>query len=163
MASMTLSVNGTAYTVDVDPDTPLLNVLRDSIQLNGPKFGCGLAECGACTVLQDGQPIRSCITPVSAVTGSQITSIEGLGTAANPHPIQQAFIDQQAIQCGYCTSGVMLYGKVFMDQNPAAAPADISQALTGILCRCYAHARMIKALQEYGQTLQQKQTQGVRA
>src|SRR5215471_10614037 len=115
MSSMTLSVNGNSYTVDVDPDTPLLYVLRDNLQLNGPKLGCGLSECGSCTVLQDGQPIRSCVTPVSTVGASAITSIEGLGNMDNPHPIQQAFIDEQAIQCGYCISGIMLYGKVFID------------------------------------------------
>lgn len=153
MASMTLDVNGKKTAVNVDdPSTPLLYFLTDDLQLNGPKFGCGLAQCGACTVLLDGDPIRSCVTPVSDSQG-KITTIEGLGTTANPHPIQQAFIDEQAIQCGYCISGIMLYGKVFMDQNPKATAQEISEGLEGLLCRCHTHYRMVKALQRYGEGL----------
>lgn len=153
MAAVTLTVNNTSYTVDVDPDTPLVYVLQDELKLNGAKFGCGLAQCGACTVLKDGQPIRSCVTAVSDAAGAQITTIEGLGTADNPHPIQQAFIDQQAIQCGFCISGPMLYGKAFIDQNPGATSDQIFTALNGLLCRCAAHTRMIKALTSYAQTV----------
>lgn len=150
MAEMRLTVNGRARTVDVsDPDTPLLYIMQDDLQMNGPKFGCGLGQCGACTVLVNGEPTRSCITPVSEVVGKDVTSIEGLGTPDNPHPIQKAFIEEQAIQCGYCISGVMLQGKAFIEKNPNATDAQISEGLAGVLCRCYTHTRMIKALKRY--------------
>ena len=147
---MNLDVNGKSASVNVDdPATPLLYFLTDDLQLNGPKFGCGLAQCGACTVLLDGDPIRSCTFPVSDATG-KITTIEGLGTTAKPHPIQQAFIDEQAVQCGYCISGIMLYGKTLIDQNPKATAQEITEGLDGLLCRCHTHYRMVKALQRYG-------------
>jgi nicotinate dehydrogenase subunit A len=149
MAAVTMTVNGTPYSADVDPDSPLLYVLQDDLKLNGPKFGCGLTECGACTVLLDGQPIRSCTTAMSDANGHAITTIEGLGTVDNPHPIQTAFMEEQAMHCGYCISGPMLYGKAFIDQNPNASEADIANALTGLICRCYAHTRMIRALVRY--------------
>jgi len=149
MATINLKVNGQDYTVDVDPASPLLFVLSDDLQLNGPKFGCGLAQCGACTVLRDGQPIRSCVSPVSGAVGHEITTIEGLGTPDNPHPIQTAFIEEQAVQCGYCLSGVMLAGKVFVDKNPNATEEEIAKGLNGILCRCYTHVRMVRALARY--------------
>jgi nicotinate dehydrogenase subunit A len=149
MAAISMTVNGNPYSADVDPDSPLLYVLQDDLKLNGPKFGCGLTECGACTVLLDGQPIRSCTTAMSDANGHAITTIDGLGTVDNPHPIQQAFIDEQAMHCGYCISGPMLYGKAFIDQNPNATQADISDALSGLICRCYAHTRMIRALVRY--------------
>lgn len=149
MASFSLKVNGRTQAVEADPDCPLLYVLQEDLRLNGPKFGCGLAQCGACTVLMNGEPIRSCTTPMSEVNG-EITTIEGLGTQENLHPIQQAFIDEQALQCGFCVSGVMLYGKVFMDKNPRASKEEISRALDGILCRCAAHVRMVRALERYG-------------
>lgn len=149
MASFSLKVNGRTQAVEADPDCPLLYVLQEDLRLNGPKFGCGLAQCGACTVLMNGEPIRSCTTPMSEVTG-EVTTIEGLGTQENLHPIQQAFVDEQAIQCGFCVSGVMLYGKVFMDKNPRASREEISRALDGILCRCAAHVRMVRALERYG-------------
>jgi nicotinate dehydrogenase subunit A len=152
MAAVNLRVNGSAATVNVDdPDTPLLYVLIDDLQLNGPKFGCGLSQCGACTVLLDGQPIRSCTTAISDAGGHEVTTIEGLGTPDNPHPIQAAFIAEQAAQCGYCLSGPMLYGKAFIDQNPNAQEADILQALSGLLCRCHTHTRMVRALLRYAQ------------
>src|SRR5262245_40538625 len=152
MAAMNLIVNGRSQTVAVnDPDTPLLYILMDDLQLNGPKFGCGLSQCGACTVLLDGEPIRSCQTAVSEAANRPITTIEGLGTVDKLHPVQQAFIDEQAIQCGHCISGPMLYGKVFLDQNPGATEDQIVQALDGLLCRCHAHVRMVKALVRYGQ------------
>lgn len=150
MSKINLTVNGYPHTVDVDPATPLLYVLADEFQLNGPKFGCGLAQCGACTVLLDGVPIRSCVRPISSlVDGQEVTTIEGLGTPDKLHPIQKAFIEEQAAQCGYCLSGIMLYGKVFIDQNPSATEGEIVQALNGLLCRCYTHARMVRALVRY--------------
>ena len=146
-----LTVNGRGYSVDVDPETPLLYVLTDDLQLNGPKFGCGLSECGACTVLLDGQPIRSCVTQVSDAADHEVTTIEGLGTPENPHPIQRAFIEEQAVQCGYCISGIMLYGKAHIDQNPNATEEEILGSLNGLLCRCHAHVRMVRALARYAQ------------
>ena len=154
MAVYTFQVNGTAQNVTVDdPKTDLLYVLQDYLWLTGPKFGCGLAQCGSCTVLLDGKPIRSCVTPVSAAAGGEIISIEGLGTPQHPHPIQQAFISQQAMQCGYCISGPMLYGKVFVDANPGATSDQILEAVgkTKLLCRCNAYPRMLAALALYAQ------------
>src|SRR6476620_6754389 len=132
MAALSVSVNGTARSVDVDPDCPLLYVLQENFQLNGPRFGCGLGECGSCTVLLDGEPVRSCQTAMSDAAGHEITTIEGLGTVDKPHPIQAAFIAEQAVHCGYCVSGPMLYGKAFIDQQPNASEADILQALSGL-------------------------------
>jgi len=156
MASITLTVNGRSRTVDVDPATPLLFVLSDDLELRGPKFGCGLGQCGSCTVLSNGQAIRSCITPVGSVGTAAITTLEGLGTPENPHPIQQAFIDEQAAQCGFCLSGVILTAKAFLDRNPRATDAEIQQALSGVLCRCFANVRMLEAIRRYAE-------QGVRA
>jgi len=146
-----LTVNGRAYTVDVDPATPLLYVLGEELQLRGPKFGCGLGQCGCCTVLVKGRPVRSCITPVSTVAGSEITTLEGLGTVERPHPIQKAFVDEQAIQCGFCLSGVMLTAKAALDANPKASDAQLRQALATVLCRCGTHTRMFKAIRRYAQ------------
>ena len=151
MSILKLTVNGSAHSVDVDQDTPLLYVLADDLQLNGPKFGCGLAQCGSCTVLLDGKPVRSCTTPVADAAGHTVTTIEGLGTMAKLHPIQKAFIDEQAIQCGFCVSGPMLYGKAYVDQHPNATADEIVGALDGLLCRCHAHVRMVKALVRYAQ------------
>jgi len=149
MAILNLNVNGTSRRVDVDPGTPLLYVLSDDLALRGPKFGCGLGQCGACTVIAGGQAIRSCVTPVSQVTQSAIVTLEGLGTAERPHPIQQAFIDEQAAQCGFCLSGVVLTAKAFLDRNPRATDDQIHQALSGVLCRCFANVRMMKAIKKY--------------
>lgn len=149
MAVMTLTVNGSPFSADMDPQTPLLFVLQDDLQLNGPKFGCGIAQCGACTVLLDGRPIRSCVTPMLNANGHDVRTIEGLGTVDHPHPIQEAFIAEQAMHCGFCISGPMLYGKAFIDQQPHATEAEINDALKGLLCRCYAHTRMVKALVRY--------------
>ena len=156
MSSYGLQVNGQNYNVTIDdPSTPLLYVLQENLQLNGPKFGCGLGQCGACTVLLDGTPIRSCITAISDADGHYITSMEGLRALEgldNPdalHPIQEAFVTEQALQCGYCIAGPMLYGYVFVRDNPNPTRADIEQALSGLLCRCCAHARMINAIQRY--------------
>ena len=149
MSSITLTVNGRSHTVDVDPATPLLYVLSDDLALNGPKFGCGLGQCGACTVIVRGRAVRSCVTPVSTVAGASVTTLEGLGTVEKPHPIQQAFIDEQAAQCGFCVNGVILSAKAFLDQNPKATGAQIEQALSGVLCRCFTHTRMLSAIKKY--------------
>jgi nicotinate dehydrogenase subunit A len=149
MSAITLKVNGQSHTVDVDPATPLLYVLSDDLQLNGPKFGCGLGQCGACTAIVNGQAVRSCVTPVSSVAGGDVTTLEGLGTIEKPHPIQQAFIDEQATQCGFCLSGVILSAKAFLDRNPKATETEIRQAMSGVLCRCAAHTRMMRAIARY--------------
>jgi len=149
MSTIALKVNGRAHTVDVDPATPLLYVLSDDLALNGPKFGCGLGQCGACTVIMGGRAVRSCVTPVSAAANAEITTLEGLGTIEKPHPIQQAFIDEQAAQCGFCLNGVILTAKAFLDQNPRATDPQIRQAMSGVLCRCFTHARMMRAITKY--------------
>ena len=149
MAVIPLTVNGRRQTVDVDPATPLLYVLNDDLELRGPKFGCGLGQCGACTVIIKGRAVRSCMTPVNTVSGAEITTLEGLGTPEKPHPIQQAFIDEQAVQCGYCMSGVILTAKAFLDQNPRATDAQLQQALSNVLCRCGVNVRMLRAIRRY--------------
>jgi nicotinate dehydrogenase subunit A len=135
MPTISLKVNGGVHAVDVDPQTPLLYVLGDELHLRGPKFGCGLGQCGACTVLMNGRAVRSCVTPVSEVNHAEIVTLEGLGTSAQPHPIQQAFIDEEAAQCGFCLSGVILSAKAFLDRNPKATDDQIREALAGVLCR----------------------------
>ena len=149
MSTIVLKVNGQSHTMDVDPATPLLYILSDDLALRGPKFGCGLGQCGSCTVLAGGRAVRSCITPVSAMAGVEVTTLEGLGSLDRPHPIQQAFIDEQAAQCGFCLSGVILTAKAFLDQNPRATDAEIQQAMSGVLCRCFVHARMFRAIRRY--------------
>ena len=149
MSTIGLKVNGRSHTLDVDPATPLLYVLSDELSLRGPKFGCGLGQCGACTVIVRGRAVRSCVTPVSAVGGAEVTTLEGLGTPERPHPIQQAFIDEQAAQCGFCLNGVILTAKAFLDQNPNADEAQIQQAMSGVLCRCFTHTRMLAAIRTY--------------
>jgi nicotinate dehydrogenase subunit A len=149
MSTIALRVNGRSHTVDVDPATPLLYILSDDLALNGPKFGCGLGQCGACAVIVSGRAVRSCMTPVSSVNGAEVTTLEGLGTAEKPHPIQQAFIDEQAAQCGFCVSGVIVTAKAFLDQNPKASDAQIEQALSTVLCRCFTHTRMMRAIKKY--------------
>jgi len=146
MSVYNLRVDGRARTVDVDPGTPLLYVLSDDLELRGPKFGCGLGQCGACTVIVNGQAIRSCITPVSAVAANEITTLEGIGTVAQPHPLQAAFIEEQAGQCGFCLNGVIMTAKAFLDSNPRASEAQIQQAMSGVLCRCFTHVRMLRAI-----------------
>jgi nicotinate dehydrogenase subunit A len=153
MSAITLEVNGRTHTLDLDPSTPLLYALSDELELRGPKFGCGLGQCGACTAIVNGAAIRSCVTPVSAVAGKQITTIEGLGTPDKPHPIQKAFIDEQAAQCGFCLNGVILTAKAFVDQHPKASEAELQQALSGVLCRCFSHTRMHAAIQRYAKEL----------
>jgi nicotinate dehydrogenase subunit A len=145
-----LTVNGRAHTVDVDPATPLLYVLSDDLALNGPKFGCGLGQCGACTVIIGGRAVRSCVTPVGTVNG-EITTLEGLGTIERPHPIQQAFVEEQAAQCGFCLNAVILTAKAFVDRNPRPTDTEIQQAMSTVLCRCFTHTRMLSAIRKYAQ------------
>jgi nicotinate dehydrogenase subunit A len=147
MAQIALKVNGKSRVVDIDPTTPLLYVLRDDLGLNGPKFGCGLSQCGACTVLMDGRTARSCAIPVTAAKNRSITTLEGLGTVAHPHFIQRAFIEEQAAQCGYCMNGMVLEAKVLLDKNPHPSDMEIKQALNNNLCRCGSHLRVIRAIQ----------------
>jgi nicotinate dehydrogenase subunit A len=149
MASVSLNINGHVHTLDVDPETPLLYVLSDDLQLRGPKFGCGLGQCGACTVLIRGQAVRSCVMPVGAVKQQEITTLEGLGTPQKPHPIQQAFIDEGAAQCGFCLSGVILTAKALLDENPKASDQQIREAMSNVLCRCFTHTRMMRAINRY--------------
>jgi nicotinate dehydrogenase subunit A len=146
MAQFTLKVNGKSRNVDVDPTTPLLYVLRNDLELHGPRFGCGLAQCGACSVIMEGNAIRSCVTPISAVKGKEITTLEGLGTVAKPHPLQAAFIEEQAAQCGYCMNGMIMNAKVLLDKNKNPNDEDIKKALDPILCRCGSHLRVIRAI-----------------
>src|SRR5262244_2260331 len=153
MSFLNLKVDGRSHTLDVDPETPLLYVLSDDLALRGPKYGCGLGQCGACTVIVKGQAVRSCITPVEAVAGSEITTLEGLGTTDKPHPIQKAFIDEQAMQCGFCINGVIMTAKAFVDRNPKATDAQLRQAMSGVLCRCHVHARMLRAIKRYAQAV----------
>ena len=149
MATINLKVNGRAHTLDLDPSTPLLYALSDDLALNGPKFGCGLGQCGACAVIADGRAIRSCVTPVGTMNGAEVTTLEGLGTVERPHPIQQAFIDEQAAQCGFCLNGVILTAKAFLDRNPSPSDAQIQQAMSTVLCRCFTHTRMLRAIARY--------------
>ncbi|MGC1372519.1 MAG: (2Fe-2S)-binding protein [Candidatus Sulfotelmatobacter sp.] len=149
MAAISLRVNGRIHEVDVDPETPLLYVLSDELQLRGPKFGCGLAQCGACSVLLQGKVTRSCVTPVSAVKEREITTLEGLGTPEKPHAIQQAFIDEGAAQCGFCLSGVILTAKGLLDEKPKASDEQIRDSFSNVLCRCFAHVRMMRAIKRY--------------
>ncbi len=146
MAKITISVNGRNRTVDTDPDTPLLYVLRNDLELNGPKFGCGLSQCGACTVIMDGNAIRSCVTPIKTVGAKRVTTLEGLGSVKKMHPIQKAFLDEQAAQCGYCTNGMIMTAKALLDANPKPSAAQIKQALAGNLCRCGTHTRILRAV-----------------
>jgi len=146
MAQITLKINGKSRTVNVDPTTPLLYVLRNDLELHGPRFGCGLAQCGACSVIMNGNAIRSCVTPVSAAQNRDITTLEGLGTVAKPHPLQAAFIEEQAAQCGYCMNGMIINAKVLLDKNPSPTDDDIKKALDPIMCRCGSHLRVIRAI-----------------
>ena len=148
MADFTLRVNGAARTVrGIEPDAPLLYILRNDLELNGPKFGCGLSQCGACTVLLDGKPARSCTVPVSAAAKSAITTIEGLGTIEKLHPLQRAFIEEQACQCGFCSNGMIMSSKALLDSKPRPSDQEIKQALNDHLCRCASHNRIVRAVQ----------------
>ena len=145
--SIKFTLNGKDIDVDVEQSTSLLEVLRNDIELNGPKFGCGLAQCGACAVLLDGVSIRSCVTPVAVVEGKTLTTIEGLGNRDHPHPLQAAFIAEQAMQCGYCASGIMTTAAAFLAANKSPTRDEIRSALSGHLCRCGAQPRMIRAVE----------------
>jgi nicotinate dehydrogenase subunit A len=151
MKRFTLKVNGQRHVVNVDPDTPLLFVLNDNLNLRGPRFGCGMAQCGACSVIIAGDVVRSCVKPISAVGAQEVTTLEGLGTPEKPHPIQQAFIDEGAAQCGYCLSGVIMTAKAVLDVNPNASDEEMRSAVGGILCRCFTHTRMIRAIRKYAE------------
>ena len=147
MAQVSLRVNGQSRIVDTDPRTPLLYVLRNDLGLQGPKFGCGLGQCGACTVVMDGTAVRSCSLSVTSARNRAITTLEGLGTVANPHPLQRAFVAEQAAQCGMCMNGMIMTAKVLLDRNPAPSVAQIKEALDGNLCRCASHLRVVRAVQ----------------
>jgi nicotinate dehydrogenase subunit A len=149
MSVFNLRVNGQTSRVDVDPATPLLYVLSDDLELRGPKFGCGLGQCGSCTVIVKGEAVRSCVTSVNSIGNSEITTLEGLGTVEKPHAIQKAFIDEQAMQCGFCINGIIMTAKAFLDKNPRASEPQIRQAMAGVLCRCAGNGRMLSAIQKY--------------
>jgi nicotinate dehydrogenase subunit A len=148
-----LRVNGRTHSVDVDPGTPLLYVLRNDIELDAVKFGCGLAQCGACTVLVHGQAMRSCVTPVSAVANKEVLTLEGLGTPQHMHPIQEAFRQAQAAQCGYCINGMIMNAKAFLDRVPHPSEEQIRAALSGILCRCGTHLEIVRAVQRAARSM----------
>ncbi|HTJ56641.1 MAG TPA: (2Fe-2S)-binding protein [Devosiaceae bacterium] len=153
--SITINVNGQDHAIDADPDSMLLYALRDNLGLHGPKFGCGLAQCGACTVIIDGAATRSCVMPLSSVGASKVTTLEGLGTTEHPHPVQQAFIDEQAVQCGYCINGMIMVAKAFLDTNPHPTRDQIIGALNDNLCRCGTHMRIVRAVQRAAQAMQE--------
>ncbi len=154
MAQISVRVNGTARVVDTDPTTPLLYVLRNDLDQHGPRFGCGLAQCGACTVIIDGNAVRSCTMPVSSVGNRNVLTLDGLGTVEKPHPLQAAFIEEQAAQCGYCMNGILMTAKVLLDKNPNPGDADIRRALDPVLCRCGSHLRVIRAIKRAARTAQ---------
>jgi nicotinate dehydrogenase subunit A len=144
--TVTLEVNGHTTEVSAMADTPLLLILRNDLQLNGPKYGCGLGECGACTVIIDGVAARSCVFPLSGAVGRDIVTLEGLGTRETPHPVQQAFIDEQAAQCGYCLNGMIMTAKALLDRNPNPSEAEVRSELSGNLCRCGTHIEILRAV-----------------
>ena len=146
MATFKLNVNGRVHSVDVDPTTPLLYVLSDDLALRGPKFGCGLGQCGSCTVIVGQRAVRSCVTPVSSVNGAEITTLEGLGTPERPHPLQRAVIAEQASQCGYCLSGILISAAALLKRTPNPSEAEVRSALDRNLCRCGAHNRIVRAV-----------------
>jgi len=153
---LTLLINGQSRKARAAPDTPLLYVLRNDFGLSGPKFGCGLGQCGACTVLIDGRPVRSCITPAGSVSGRPITTLEGLGTRDAPHPVQTAFIDEQALQCGYCANGMMMASAALLARNPDPDDAAIRHALNDNLCRCGTHTRILRAVKRAAKIMRAK-------
>ena len=144
--AVSLKVNGAVHSMAAEPDTALLYVLRNDLGLNAAKFGCGLGQCGACTVLVDGAPVRSCITPIGTLGQSEITTLEGLGTLARPHPLQAAFMAEQALQCGYCIGGMIMFAKALLDRNPQPSEAEVRLGLATNLCRCGAHNRIVRAV-----------------
>jgi nicotinate dehydrogenase subunit A len=157
-----LNVNGRTYDVDVDPTTPLLYVLRDHLQLNGAKFGCGLGQCGACTVMVDGKPVFSCITPIAALAGRRVKTVEGLGTLDNPGPVQRAFIEEQAAQCGYCIPGMMMRAQALLESDPNPTPAEIRRHMNPNLCRCGTHMRILRAVERAAGLMKQAKGGGAK-
>jgi nicotinate dehydrogenase subunit A len=149
-----LTVNGRAYEIEAEPDTPLLYVLRNDLALNGAKFGCGLGQCGACTVMVDGKALLSCVIPILLMEGKQVTTVEGLGTADDPGPMQRAFMQEQAAQCGYCIAGMMMRAQALLQSNPTVSDADIRTALSGNLCRCGTHMRIMRAMRRAAKLMQ---------
>ena len=152
MTRITLNVDGQSHDIDVDPQMPLLYALRDNLELNNPRFGCGLAQCGACTVLLDGEPIRSCSVPVSAVQG-KLTTLRGIGSAERPHPVQQAFIDEQVPFCGYCASGWVLSAVNLLARTPDPSDEQIRQHFSGLKCRCGTHTAVARAVKRAAATM----------
>jgi nicotinate dehydrogenase subunit A len=150
---ITLTVNGRAHRVEADPATPLLYVLRDDLQLNGAKFGCGLGQCGACTVMVDGEAVFSCLTPISVLEGRPIKTVEGLGSIDNPGPLQRAFIEEQAAQCGYCIPGMMMRAQALLEKKPSASDAEIRTQMQPNLCRCGTHSRILRAVRRAAATM----------
>ena len=153
MSNVTLNVNGDTHTVDIDPSTPLLYILRNDLGLLGPRFGCGLGQCGACTVIIKGAAVRSCITPTSAVQGSEITTLEGLAQDGVLHPVQQAWIDEQALQCGFCQNGQIMNAKALLDRNPDPTDAEIREGMVGNLCRCMTYYRIQAAIKRAAEAM----------
>jgi nicotinate dehydrogenase subunit A len=153
-----LRVNGTTHQLDIDPATPLLYALRGELELNGAKFGCGLGQCGACTVIVDGQAIYSCLTPVIALQGRSVITIESLGTSEKPGPLQQAFIAEQAAQCGYCTAGMIMRAQALLDRNPSPSDADIRAQMEPNLCRCGTHMRIVRAIRRASEAIRLART-----
>ena len=161
MANITLRVNGHSRTVDVDPATPLLYVLRNDLDLHGPRFGCGLGQCGACTVLVKGAAMRSCILPVSTVQGAEVTTLEGLSVDGQLHPLQQAWIDEQVPACGFCQNGQILTAKALLDRNPAPTDAQIRQGMAGTLCRCMTYYRIQSAIKRAAKAIASGNAKGI--
>src|SRR5215472_10022611 len=150
--AINIKVNGAVHSVPAEPDTPLLYVLRNDLGLNAAKFGCGLGQCGSCTVLVDGAPLRSCITPIGTLGQSEITTLEGLGTLERPHPLQAAFMAEQAAQCGYCIAGMIMFAKALLDRTPQPSEAEVRLALADNLCRCGVHNRIVRAVLKAAQS-----------
>ncbi len=153
MARITLQVDGLTHVIDADPDMPLLYALRDDLELSNPHFGCGLAQCGACTVHLDGEPIRSCVTPVSALEGRQVTTLAGLGTPDNPHPVQAAFVAEEVPQCGYCLNGWIMTSAALLERNPHPSDAEIREALADLKCRCGTHMAILRAVKRAAESI----------
>lgn len=154
MPQIAFGLNGRAVSVTADPDTPLLDALRNHLGLTGPKFGCGLEQCGCCMVLVEGAPVKSCGKAVATVAGKSVVTVEGLGTPEQPHPLQQAFLDEQAGQCGYCLAGIVVSAKVLLDRNPAPSRREIALALDDNICRCGSHPRIIRAVERAARAMQ---------
>ena len=154
--NQSLKINGQMHTVDADPDCPLLYALRDNLSMNNPRFGCGLGQCGACTVLLDNRAVRSCMLPVSRAVGKEIFTLEGLGTPDHPHPVQAAFIEEQTFQCGYCLNGWVLTTKALLDKNPNPTDAETRAAFESLVCRCGSHVRIMAAVRRAAESMKER-------